>query len=124
MFDPRRKNMLTFVYLFLVITQLPYNMASFVYTMVSMVEVSCSMRPEISPCSCKPHRELNNTINVDCEGLASFNQVVDTLQNKFSNTDQIILKITKSQLDDLETRTFEDMKINIIHLQLNYDELR
>ncbi|XP_055315349.1 protein artichoke [Sitodiplosis mosellana] len=102
-------------------------MGSLVYTVMSMVQVAslhCSMRPEISPCSCAPHESLNNTIHVTCEGLASFNQVFDSLQNKFSTKDNIWLKVTKSQLDDLETRNFKDMNMNITKLSLNYDELR
>lgn len=102
-------------------------MASLVYTVVSMVQVAslhCSMRPEISPCSCSPHEILNNTIHVTCEGLDSFNQVFDSLQNKFQNRENIWLKITKSQLNDLETRTFKDMNMNITQLILNFDDLR
>lgn len=102
-------------------------MGSLVYTLVSMVQVAslhCSMRPEISPCSCAPHESFNNTIHVTCAGLASFNQVFDSLQNKFSNKDNIWLKITNSQLDDLETRNFKDMNMNITKLHLNFDDLR
>lgn len=102
-------------------------MGSLVYTLFSMVQVAslhCSQRPEISPCSCKPHDFFNNTIHVSCAGLASFNQVFDSLQNKFSLKDHIWLEIKKSQLDDLETRNFKDMNMNITKLYLNYDELR
>lgn len=100
-------------------------MGSLMYTLVSMVQVAslhCSMRPEISPCSCTPL--FNDTIHVTCEGLASFNQVFDSLQNKFSSDDRIWLTITKSQLDDLETKTFKDMNVNITRLLLNHDDLR
>lgn len=102
-------------------------MGSLVYTLVSMVQVAslhCSMRPEISPCSCAPHEVLNDTIHVTCEGLASFNQVFDSLQNKFSNRTRIWLTINKSQLDDLETRNFRDMNINITKLTMSHDDLR
>lgn len=102
-------------------------MASLVYTVVSMVQVAslhCSMRPEISPCSCAPHNILNNTINVTCDGLESFNQVFDSLHNKFPNGEKIILHITKSQLNDMETRAFKDMNMHISRLYLNFDDLR
>lgn len=97
------------------------------YTVVSMVQVAslhCSMRPEISPCSCSPHEYFNNTIHVNCEGVDSFNQVFDSLQNKFPDPDNIWLKITKSQLDDLETRSFKDMNAKITRLSLSNDNLR
>lgn len=102
-------------------------MASFMYTVFSMAQVAslhCSVRREISPCTCAPHEFSADTIAVNCEGVGSFNQVFDALQNKLNPDLNIWLKITHSQLEDLETRTFGDMNIKIKNLKLNYDQLR
>ena len=102
-------------------------MASLVYTLFSMAQVAslhCSVRREISPCTCAPHELMADTIIVSCEGVGSFNQVVDAIQNKFNPELNIWLKITHSQLEDLETRTFGDMNIKIKNLRLNHDQLR
>ncbi len=102
-------------------------MASFMYTVFSMAQVAslhCSVRREISPCTCAPHDYATDTIDVNCEGVGSFNQVFDALQNKLNPELNIWLKITHSQLEDLETRTFGDMNIKIKNLKLNYDQLR
>lgn len=101
-------------------------MASFMYTVFSMAQVAslhCSVRREISPCTCAPHEYSTDTIYVNCEGVGSFNQVFDALQNKLNPDLNIWLKITHSQLEDLETRTFNDMNIKIKNLKLNYDQL-
>lgn len=102
-------------------------MATIMYTIFSMAQVAslhCSARREISPCTCAPHDIMTDTIIVSCDGVGSFNQVVDALQNKISPDLNIWLKITHSQLEDLETRTFGDMNIKIKNLRLNNDQLR
>ena len=99
-------------------------MASFLYTVVVVASLHCSVRREISPCDCSLHETLNNTVVVQCERVGSFNQVFEALQNKFSPDTNIWLKITHSQLEDLETRTFDDMKMKIKNLRMNYDQFR
>lgn len=93
------------------------------YTLISM-SLHCSVRREISPCTCTPHEIIQDTIHVTCDGVGSFNQVFDALQNKFLPSANIWLKITNSQLEDLETRSFQDMGFNIKNLRLNYNHLR
>lgn len=61
---------------------------------------------------------------VTCERVESFNQVVDALQYRFKSDVNIWLKITESQLDDMETRKFTDMQMNIKNLRLNNNQLR
>lgn len=102
------------------------EMASFMYTVFSITQVAslhCAVRREISPCTCAPHEILNNTVHVTCEGVGSFNQVFDALANRWNPEVNIWLKITHSQVEDLETRSFEDMHIRITNLRLNNDEL-
>lgn len=100
-------------------------MASLLYTIMSIAQVAsvhCEVRREISPCTCE--QLSSNTIKVVCDGVGSFNQVVDALQNKFDGNTSIYLTITNSQLDDLETRTFSDMNVMLKHLRLNFDNLK
>lgn len=102
-------------------------MASFMYTLFSVAQVAslhCHVRREISPCTCAPHEMKTDTIFVTCDGVGSFNQVFDALQNRFNPEINIWLRITHSQLEDLETRTFGDMNATIKNLKLNFNQLR
>lgn len=99
-------------------------MATFMYTLVSMATFHCVARPEISPCTCATYENAPNVIKITCEGVSSFNQVVDAIQNKFAPELNIWLTISHSQLEDLETRTFGDMNIKLKNLRLNHDQIR
>lgn len=102
-------------------------MAAVLYTMISITQMAslhCSVRREISPCTCQPHDLSNHTVVVTCEGVGSFNQVFDALQNRMNPEVDIWLKITHSQLEDLETRTFDDMHFRLKNLRLNYNQLK
>lgn len=102
-------------------------MASIMYTLFSITagaSLHCSVRPLISPCTCSPHDILPNTIHVTCERMDSFSQVFDLLKDRFAPNSNIYLKLTHSQLDDLDIRTFADMNMNIKNLKLNNDNLR
>lgn len=92
--------------------------------MAAGASLHCSVRREISPCTCAPHDSFPNTILVTCERMESFNQVSGALRDKFSTDDNIWLKITHSQLEDLEKSTFADMNMKVNNLKLNHDNLR
>lgn len=84
----------------------------------------CSMRREISPCTCA-HLELNpGLIQVTCEKIESFGTIVNALQDKFDPETQIVLKIAFSGMRDFGDRGFEQLGLTIINLKLNYNNLR
>ena len=102
-------------------------MATVLYTLLGLTasaSLHCSVRREISPCTCSPHESVPNTIVVTCERMDSFNQVVDVLQDKFSADFNIWLRITHSQLLDFDTRRFAELNMNIRNLRLNNNNLR
>lgn len=93
------------------------------YTVFS-IAMHCNLDQDISPCSCVPHEIMPRTLVLTCDGASSFNQVVDGLQNKIKRDVDVWLKITYSELKDMDTRKFDDMNLNIRNLRLNYDQLR
>ncbi|EDW73151.1 uncharacterized protein Dwil_GK17391 [Drosophila willistoni] len=98
-------------------------MTSLVYTVFHIATLHCSVRPEISPCTCETGKSMNH-VELSCEKLESFNAVVDSLANKLNPDLNIELKITHSQLDDLEMRSFTDMNFNLYKLRMQWNELR
>lgn len=102
-------------------------MATLLYTIIGMTasaSLNCAVRREISPCTCSPHGFFANTIEVKCEQMESFNQVVDALQDRFTPDYNIWLTISHSQLLDLATQSFYEMNMNIKTLKMNFDSLR
>lgn len=102
-------------------------MATLFYTILGITagaSLHCAVRREISPCTCAPHDSFPNTIHVTCERMESFNQVSGALKDKFSADDKIWLKISHSQLEDLEKSSFADMNMKVNNLKLNHDNLR
>ncbi|TDG52941.1 hypothetical protein AWZ03_000484 [Drosophila navojoa] len=98
-------------------------MASVMYAVFHFAALQCSARPEISPCTCEMGKAFNH-VELACEKLESFNAVVDSLANKLNSDVNIDLKITHSQLDDLEMRSFRDMNFNIYKLRMQWNGLR
>lgn len=98
-------------------------MAQYVYTLLSLA-MSCSVRREISPCSCDVHPVSSNMIVLTCDGVDSFNRVFDALQNRFNPDLKIQLLVNRSQLEDMETKAFGDMNLRLKNLRLNYDNLK
>ncbi|XP_030380110.1 podocan [Scaptodrosophila lebanonensis] len=98
-------------------------MTSFVYAVFSIASLQCSVRPEISPCTCQSV-DSPNYVNLECEKLESFHTIVDVLANKFQPHVEIDLKITHSQLEDLEMRSFTDMNLNVVKLRMQWNGLR
>ncbi|KAK4877356.1 hypothetical protein RN001_009862 [Aquatica leii] len=81
----------------------------------------CSVWKEIAPCTCRNDRPT--TIEIYCEKMSSYDQIVRTLQNKFLPTDKILLRIQSSTLHDLPQRTFKELNVTIENIQLNHDDL-
>ncbi|XP_038118189.1 leucine-rich repeat and death domain-containing protein 1 [Culex quinquefasciatus] len=101
-------------------------MATLLYTIIGMTasaSLNCAVRREISPCTCSPHGFFANTIEVKCEQMESFHQVVDALQDRFTPDYNIWLTISHSQLLDLASQSFYEMNMNIKTLKMNYDNL-
>ncbi|XP_054733180.1 leucine-rich repeat protein SHOC-2 [Anastrepha obliqua] len=101
-------------------------MASFVYAVWSITNVAsvhCAVRPELSPCTCEPIY-ADNYVELSCEKVDSFHQIVDALSNKFDPNVNISLKISHSQLEDLEMRSFMDMKLKLVKLRMQWNSLR
>ncbi|KAH8375183.1 hypothetical protein KR200_000790 [Drosophila serrata] len=98
-------------------------MTSLVYTVFHLASLQCSVRPEISPCTCETGKAWNH-VELNCEKVESFNAVVDSLANKLNPDTKIDLKITHSQLDDMEMRSFTDMNFNLYKLRMQWNGLR
>ncbi|KAF5297200.1 hypothetical protein FQA39_LY12215 [Lamprigera yunnana] len=81
----------------------------------------CPMWKEIAPCTCKNDRPT--IIDVFCEKMTSYDQIVNILQNKFHPNDKITLRIKSSTLRDLPERTFKELNVTIENIQLNQDDL-
>lgn len=65
-----------------------------------------------------------NKVLVNCERMTSYGQVVDALQDRFSSKEMITLKVQFSTLDDLPQRSFQELNMSVVNLQLNHDNLR
>ncbi|KAH8378589.1 hypothetical protein KR009_000075 [Drosophila setifemur] len=98
-------------------------MTTLMYTVLNLATLQCSVRPEISPCTCETGKAWKH-MELSCEKLESFNSVVDSLANKLNPDTKIDLKISHSQLDDLEMRSFTDMNFNLYKLRMNWNGLR
>ncbi|XP_017135777.1 insulin-like growth factor-binding protein complex acid labile subunit [Drosophila miranda] len=98
-------------------------MTSLMYAVFHIASLQCSVRPEISPCTCETGK-ASNYVELSCEKLESFNAIVDTLANKLNPDVHTDLKITHSQLDDLEMRSFTDMNFNLYKLRMQWNGLR
>lgn len=92
---------------------------SFAFTASSL---HCAMRREINPCTCKCRTSPISPIVVECEKMTSFGQVVDALQDRFGN-DSISLKIAVSNLNDLPSKTFQELGLQIVNLKLTKNNL-
>ncbi|XP_054276839.1 leucine-rich repeat-containing protein 1 [Macrosteles quadrilineatus] len=83
----------------------------------------CAVRREISPCTCKHHEERPGSIQVTCERMTSFMQVVTALKDRFEEDVTISLTISYSQLEDLPLLSFLKLGLNVETLKLNHDDL-
>jgi hypothetical protein len=93
-----------------------------VYTLFGLTaSLHCAVRREISPCTCTP---ATKKIEVTCEQMESMDQVVNALSDRFAPDVKIWLKITHSQLEDLEKFSFMDMNMNINNLRINFVNFR
>lgn len=62
-------------------------------------------------------------IEVECEKMESFGQVAEALTGKFNDHQQIVLRISHSQLRDISGHRFKSLRMAISKLELNYDGL-
>jgi hypothetical protein len=113
--------------------------------------LQCAVRREISPCTCRqedfsapiisgppatasngPSAGAGSTnhgvahgerIEVECERMESFHQVAEALRGKFTPEQQILLRISHSQLRDISKHGFKELRMSITRLDLNYDNL-
>ena len=102
-------------------------MATLLYTIIGITagaSLNCGVRREISPCTCSPHELYPSSIEVKCEQMESFGQVVNSLQNRFQPDFNIRLSISHSKLADLDQRTFAEMNMKIKTLKMVFDDLR
>ncbi|PNF40024.1 hypothetical protein B7P43_G12937 [Cryptotermes secundus] len=101
-------------------------MSTFLYTLLGLTvgaSLHCSVRREISPCTCRVQEPNTNTILVACERMTSFTQVVDALREKFAPEVEISLRIAYSRLDDFMNHTFQELGLDVTNLKLNHDNL-
>lgn len=102
-------------------------MSTFLYTLLGLTvgsSLHCAVRREISPCTCRHQEENTGAIQVTCERMTSFSQVVNALQDRFEKDVVISLTISYSKLEDLPHLSFENLALNVHNLKLNYDNLR
>uniref|UniRef100_A0A1B6FHS4 LRRCT domain-containing protein n=1 Tax=Cuerna arida TaxID=1464854 RepID=A0A1B6FHS4_9HEMI len=83
----------------------------------------CAVRRQISPCTCKHQEERPGSIQVTCERMTSFMQVVTALKDRFEEDVTISLTISYSQLEDLPLLSFQKLGLNVYNLKLNFDNL-
>lgn len=101
-------------------------MSSFLFTLLGIAVGSstpCAIRREIAPCTCRFQEPKLSTIVVACEQMDSFSHIVDILQNRFPPEQDITLKISYSQLGDIEGRSFKELGMSVSVLTLNFDDL-
>ncbi|KAJ9592527.1 hypothetical protein L9F63_015800 [Diploptera punctata] len=102
------------------------TMSTFLYTLLGLTvgaSLHCSVRREISPCTCRLQEPTSNTILVACERMSSFTQVVDALRDKFPPDTDIALRIAYSHLDDFTNHSFQELGLAVTKLKLNHDNL-
>lgn len=84
----------------------------------------CAERRDISPCTCRPMHPSTRTIDIMCERMTSFGQVVSALQGRFQTDIQISLKVSYSQLEDLPEHGFHELGLSVSKLTLKDNNLR
>lgn len=81
------------------------------------IKIPCAVRKDISPCTCDYHTTTQDRrrpwINVACQKMHSFSQIISVLQNKFDNHSEIHLVIEYSNLEDMKKNKFSDIRSSI-----------
>lgn len=81
------------------------------------IKIPCAVRKDISPCTCDYHATTQDSrrpwINVACQKMHSFSQIINVLQNKFDNHSEIHLVIEYSNLEDMKKNKFSDIRSSI-----------
>lgn len=82
----------------------------------------CAERRDISPCTCSP-MSRGRTIEVVCERMTSFGQVVTALRGRFKPDVHIALSISFSELQDFPERGFDELGLAVSKLTLRGNKL-
>lgn len=101
-------------------------MSTFLFTLLGLTvgtSYNCVVRKDISPCTCRMEPG-KGAIQVTCERMTSFAQVVEALTDRFPPEQEISLKISYSELDDLTNYSISDLGLTVTNLKLNHDNLR
>ncbi|XP_017893041.1 platelet glycoprotein V [Ceratina calcarata] len=69
------------------------------------------------------HHGHGERIEVVCERMDSFEQVAGALRGKFTTEQQIILRVSHSNLRDISRHDFKELRMSITRLELNHDHL-
>ncbi|KAL2725737.1 insulin-like growth factor-binding protein complex acid labile subunit [Vespula maculifrons] len=120
--------------------------------LAASTSLHCAVRREISPCTCRQEEFSSPVINpaqatanagnnappahppphhgghgerieVVCERMDSFGQLADALRGKFTAEQQIILRVSHSNLRDISRHDFKELRMSITRLELNHDHL-
>ncbi|KAE8736696.1 hypothetical protein FOCC_FOCC017849 [Frankliniella occidentalis] len=84
--------------------------------------VHCAERRDITPCTCNPMTR-SRSIEVMCERMTSFGQVVTALHGRFQPGVHIALSVSFSQLDDIPERGFDELGLSVTKLTLKGNKL-
>ncbi|KAL6258650.1 hypothetical protein P5V15_010603 [Pogonomyrmex californicus] len=66
---------------------------------------------------------IGERIEVLCEKMRSFDQLVEALSGKFTPEQQITLRVAHSNLRDISRHDFKELRMSITRLELNHDHL-
>ncbi|XP_060519839.1 leucine-rich repeat protein SHOC-2 [Cylas formicarius] len=103
-------------------TKLGRSMSALLLTIVGISAFQqCPVWREIAPCACR--RSQAKLSSITCDKMGSYGQVVNLLGGHFGPTDRVSLKLSSSNLQDLEYRAFKELNVSIENLKLNHDHI-
>lgn len=85
--------------------------------------VHCAQRKEISPCTCRQNLYKPVRISVECQKMKSFEDIINTLRNKFDRSVEVRLSIEFSNLLDLPQWQFKELHSTIYWIWLRTNEM-
>lgn len=89
----------------------------------SSYTVHCAQRKEISPCTCHQNLYKPVRISVECQKMKSFEDIINTLRNKFERSVEVHLVIEFSNLEDLPQWQFKELHSTIYWIWLRTNEM-
>lgn len=93
------------------------------YTTSNSYTVHCAQRKEISPCTCHQNLYKPVRISVECQKMKSFEDIINTLRNKFERSVEVHLVIEFSNLEDLPQWQFKELHSTIYWIWLRTNEM-